>query len=82
MDRDELQRLLRQRPFQPFRVILHDGRTYEIKYTGMNLLAESFINIGIPDETGPEPLCDHTEHVRLAEIAQIELLPAAPPSAS
>jgi hypothetical protein len=82
MDREELKRLLRQLPLQPFRIILHDGRTFDIKYTGMNLLAESFIKIGIPDETGPEPLCDHTEYVRLDEIARTELLPAAPPSAS
>ncbi len=82
MNRETLQCLLRQRPFQPFRVILRDGRTFEIKYPRMNLLAESFIKIGIPDETGPKPLCDHTEYVRLEEIAQTELLPAPPPSAS
>ena len=47
MKREDLQRLLRQRPFQPFRVLLRDGRTYEIKYPRMNLLAESFVKIGI-----------------------------------
>jgi hypothetical protein len=69
---------LRQQPFQPFRVVLSNGRVYEIRYPRMNLLAESFINIGIPDETGPEPLCDHTEHVRLDQIVQWEPLPAPP----
>ena len=82
MDRAELQRLLRQRPFQPFRVVLSDGRRYDVRYPHMNLLADSYINIGIPDETGPKPLCDHTEYVRLDQIVRTELLPTAPPLAS
>lgn len=82
MDRVELQRLLRQRPFQPFRVVVSDGRTYDIRYPRMNLLAESYINIGIPDETGSRPLCDHTEHVRLDQIIHTEALPVTPPLAS
>jgi hypothetical protein len=84
MDRAELHRLLRQKPFQPFRVVLSDGRTYEIRYPYMNLLAESFIKIGIPDanDTRPEPLCDHTEFVWLKEIDRAELLSSTPPVAS
>lgn len=82
MDRAELQRLLRQRPFQPFRVVVSDGRTYEVRNPRMNLLAESFIKIGIPHESLPEPVCDHTEYVRLDEIVRTELLPSAPPVTS
>ena len=82
MDRAELQRLLRQRPFQPFRVVLSDGRTYEVRNPRMNLLAESFIKIGIPHASLPEPVCDHTEYVRLEEIAYTEPLSAAPPVTS
>jgi hypothetical protein len=82
MDRSELQRLLRQRPFRPFRLILRDGRAYEVRNPRMNLLAESFVKIGIPDESLPEPVCDHTEYVRLEEIARSEPLSATPPAAS
>ena len=82
MDRAELQRLLRQRPFQPFRVVLSDGRTYDIRYPRMNLLAESYILIGIPDEMRPEPMCDHAEYARWDQIAHTEPLPATPPLAS
>lgn len=78
MIRDDLQRLLRQRPFQPFRVVLNDARTYEIRNPRMNLLAESFIKIGIPDASLPEPICDHTEYVLLNEILRTEPLSAAP----
>ena len=82
MDRAELQRLLRQRPFQPFRVVLSDGRTYEVRNPRMNLLAESFIKIGIPHVSLPEPICDHTEFVWLKEIVHIEPLSPSPPVTS
>jgi hypothetical protein len=78
MDRAELQRLLRHKPFQPYRLVLSDGRSYEIRNPRMNLLAESYINIGIPDPSLPEPICDHTEHVRLDAIVRAEPLSTAP----
>lgn len=77
MERQDLQRLLRQRPFQPFRVLLADGRAYEIRNPDMNLLAHSYIKIGIPETGSPTAICDHTEFVRLSWITDVELIPAA-----
>ncbi len=74
MEREQLQHLLRQKPFQPFRVFLRDGRTFDIRYPRMNLLARTYVNIGIPEAGTPLPLCDHTEFVRLSEIARVEML--------
>ncbi len=75
MEREELNRLLRQKPFQPFRVVVNDGRTYDVRYPEMNLLAQRYIKIGIPDNTAPRPMCDHTEYVALSEIARVEPWP-------
>jgi len=78
MDHDELRTLLRRRPFQPFRVVVDDGRTYEVRYPYMNLLTPSYIKIGIPEASGvPNPIADHTEFVRLSQIVRVEPLPAA-----
>jgi hypothetical protein len=81
MNRDDLERLLRQKPFQPFRLLLNDGRVYEIRNPRMNLLAHSYVKIGIPDQARPE-FCDHTEFVRLDQIARAEPLEPTPPLAS
>ncbi len=82
MERDKLRQLLKQEPFQPFRLYVKDGRTYEICHPRMNLLAETYINIGIPSPDLRPPICDHTEHVRLSQIDRVEMLPkAAPPVA-
>jgi len=81
MQRTELHEWLKRRPFQPFRVHLADGRTFDIYRPRTNLLGQTFIKIGIPDPDDPGPLsCDHTEYVPLAQITQLEPLTAAPSS--
>ena len=83
MDHEELRRLLKQRPFKPFRVLVSDGRTFDVHYPEMNQLARSFIKIGIPAADLPRPICDHLEFVPLAQIVRVEpLADTVPPVAS
>jgi hypothetical protein len=74
MDYETVRQWLRCKPFEPFRVIVKDGRNYEVRYPRMNLLAERYIKIGIPDLSGPKPMCDHTEYVNFKQIERIEPL--------
>ena len=60
-----------------FRFLLYYGRAYETQ-PAMNLLAHSYVKIGIPDQVRPE-FCDHTEYVRLDQIALAEPLEPTPP---
>jgi len=77
MQRETVREWLKRQPFQPFRVYVSDGRTYDVRYPRMNLLAQTYIKIGIPAPDIPsEIVCDHTEYVRLNEITSIE--PLAP----
>jgi hypothetical protein len=83
MEREQFRQLLRQKPFQPFRIILDDGRIFEIRFPQMNLLARSYAKIGVPQSGAADAICDHTEFVPLARIARVEPLPSAtPPLAS
>ncbi len=76
MEHDEFNAWLRRKPFRPFRVIVDDGRTYEVRYPNMNLLASTYVKIGIPAASGGQsPLCDHTEYVRLSQIVRVEPFP-------
>lgn len=72
MQRDELLTMLRKRPFVPFRVCLVDGRSYEIRQPDMNLLANTFMTIGIPEPDVADPFPDHSVMVGLDEIARVE----------
>ena len=75
MVRDQLQALLRQRPFQPFCIHLNDGRSFEVRYPRINLLAQTYINIGIPETDEPDPFCESFVFVPLKLIARVEPLP-------
>ena len=48
MEPDKLREWLKRKPFQPFRVHVADGRKYDVRFPRMNLLAQTFIKIGIP----------------------------------
>jgi hypothetical protein len=82
MIREKLQELLRQRPFQPFRVHLTDGRVYDIQFPEINLLGQSYINIGIPEPNNPDPFYDRLVYVPLSLISHLEPLPTAAPTES
>ena len=81
MQRETLREWLKRQPFRPFRVFVADGRIYDVRFPRMNLLAQTYIKIGIPAPDIPsEIVCDHTEYVRLDEITSIEPLTDSPPS--
>jgi hypothetical protein len=78
MQRETLHEWLKRRPFQPFRDYVADGHVFDIRYPRMNLLAQTFIKIGVPEPNGTDPLiCDHTQYVPLAQITRLEPLSAA-----
>ena len=74
---DELRRRLRQRPLEPFRIHLTDGRTFDVRYPDLNLVFTTYALIGIPEVNEPDPFAERLEEVELALIRRIEPLPAS-----
>jgi hypothetical protein len=75
--REKLLALLRQRPFQPFRLYPTDGRTFDILYPRNNIAGRSLFTIGVPDKEEPEHYAEYFVEVDYPQIRQIETLPAA-----
>ena len=71
---DDLLRLLRKRPFEPFRVYMTDGRTFDIRYPEMNLVGETFFDIGIPEKGVEDPFAESAVNVPLDRISRIVML--------
>jgi hypothetical protein len=71
---DDLLRRLRKRPFEPFRVYLSDGRTFDIRYPELNLVGATFFHIGIPEKGVEDPYMDYAVNVPLDRISRIEPL--------
>ena len=82
MDYETARQWFKQKPFQPFRVYVKDGRTFDVRHRNMNLVAETYVKIGIPDLTGSVPICDHTEYVAIRQIDRIEPLAVVATSVS
>jgi hypothetical protein len=69
-------------PFHPRRVHLIDGGTIDIVSRQHVMIGEDFLDIGIQAPGEEFGICDSLETIRFSEIAQFELLPLAPQSAS
>jgi hypothetical protein len=79
VQREDLRRLLRQRPFVPFRIHLKDGRVFEIRYPDVNLLGERVIDIGIPEPDKEDPFAQYWVFVFFTQIDRVVVEePAAP----
>ncbi len=64
------QKLLRTRPFQPFRMITSSGERYEVRHPEMAFLLRTKILLGLdPDRTG---LADDWTMISLLHVTAIE----------
>jgi hypothetical protein len=76
MTAQELRELVRREPFQPFRLRLSDGRSYEIPHRHWTLVGESVVFIGIAPPGEPDAyIADYSVPVYLNLIEGTEPLP-------
>ena len=71
MPPEDLLRLLRHRPFIPFRLHVSDGTTYEVNHSEMLIVSPESAVVGLPMQ--PFPLA-RWEIVALAHIVRVEPL--------
>ena len=80
IDAMELYRILHRKPFQPFRVYLSDGASYDIRYPRNNVVGMDFFVIGVPSLEDPEFVADRTIDISLERIERVEDLGQPVPS--
>ena len=81
MRSDELQRLLRRQPFEPFRIFVTDGASFEVRHPGMALLTHHEIVVGIPGQNGGQRVADTYEIITLLHVTRVEPIRAEAPGA-
>jgi hypothetical protein len=69
---EDIREFLQHKPFQPFRLTLTDGRTYEIRHPELAMVGRSIVAIGVPRPNDPRPVFDRLVTVSLLHIMQIE----------
>jgi hypothetical protein len=81
MTQEELQEAARRQPFEPFRVILSTGATFDIRHPDLIMVGRRSAIIGITNEPGGTAY-DHTLKVDLLHVVGVEELPVSPPPSS
>ncbi len=71
--RELILKQLKQQPFQPFRLILSNGHTHDIKHPEMAWVSPYYILVGIPDPNldGPNAIIDEIM-VSMIHIVEVE----------
>jgi hypothetical protein len=69
---EDIRDFLHRTPFQPFRLTLTDGRTYEVRHPEMAMVGRTEAAIGVPSPNDPEPVFDRLVTVSLLHIIQVE----------
>jgi hypothetical protein len=63
----------RRQPFEPFRIILSDGRAYDVRHPDMCIAAPSSLYVGV-DEPAAGGEAAKVDHVSLFHVVRFEPL--------
>lgn len=73
---EELRATLKQQPFEPFRIVMTDGESYEIRHPDLLMVGRRTAIVGLTGEASQEYF-ERSAKVDLAHIIRIEPIAAA-----
>lgn len=74
MQAETIYHTLHQKPFRPFRVLVKDGRHYDILYQELAMVFRTYFWIGIPVPGQQDPFYDYAVRVDHSDIDRLEML--------
>jgi hypothetical protein len=72
----DVREFVRRQPFQPFRITLTDGRTYDVVHPELAMVGHRVVAVGLPRANGPNFIFDRLVTVSFLHIMQIEPIPS------
>jgi hypothetical protein len=72
---EELRDALRQKPFEPFRLVMTDGTSYEIRHPDLLLVGRRSVTVGLTGEPG-QTYYERTVKVDLLHVIRLEPIEA------
>lgn len=73
MTSDEVQKVVRKRPFEPFQILLATGETHDIRHPDLIMNGRQSVIIGIP-KRDYHTFYDRTISVALAQVVGVKEL--------
>jgi hypothetical protein len=74
MDSQRFRELHARRPFEPFRVHLINGRSYEVRDPDLLMVGRTSITIGLLDRERGDPIYDHLVTISLDNISELDMI--------
>ncbi len=71
MTAEELVELLEERPFQPLRLYLSDGRSRDIRHPKMAIVSDSLVAIGVPRDDASK-IASKITYCALSHVVEAE----------
>ncbi len=68
----DILKYLQRTPFQPFRLCLSDGRSFEVRHPEMAMVGRSAVIIGLPDPKEEEPIYQRSFDCSIMRITSLE----------
>jgi hypothetical protein len=75
MRSEDIREFVSRQPFQPFRITLTDGRTYDVLHPELAMVGRSNVAVGLVRPGDQEPIYDRLVTVSLHHIMQVEPIP-------
>lgn len=70
---DDMLEHIRRRPFEPFRICMSDGRSYEVLHPDQCMVGRTTAYVGVPERSRKE-LVMRVDHCALVHIVRFEPL--------
>ena len=71
---EDLRDFIKHQPFQPFRLTLTDGRTYDVLHPELAMVGRSTMVLGLARPGDPDSVADRFVTVSLLHVMQVEPL--------
>lgn len=71
---EDILELLRAQPFEPFRLYVSDGVSYDIRHPDMAIVQRSKVVVGVPGPAGPDGPMERAVNVALVHITRTEAI--------
>jgi hypothetical protein len=69
---DDIRAFLARRPFQPIRITLTDGKSYEVRHPELAMVGRTIVAIGLLPPDSGEPVFNRLITLSLLHIMQVE----------
>lgn len=69
---EDLRKWLKREPFQPFRLTLTDGRTYDVVHPELAMVGRTSVTIGFPRSGDIEPIYERSVDISLLQVEAVQ----------